>query len=159
MPYDDSYEMPYSTSSEISKRALYFAGKYVQANTKYAWGGQDSLGKSIISMDCSGLIVRCYSYAVSEEDRYVLFFDDTTVLELYNSYTIKIENPVPGDLIFMGEPDNNDTPTHISIYVETIGDNIYFIDATQKEEESGNPAIDGVTKRFYHKDDNPSTKL
>lgn len=53
----------------------------------------------------------------------------------------------------MGEEDNNDMPTHIGIYIKTIDNNIYFIDATQKKDEHGNIIIDGVSERFYSKYD------
>ena len=58
----------------------------------------------------------------------------------------------PGDIIFMGEFNKN-LPTHIAIYVKEENNNIYFIDSTKKEAVDGQPAINGVTERFYDKGD------
>ena len=65
-------------------------------------------------------------------------------------YSVITNNPNPGDLIFMGDEDT-DFPTHIAFYVKTVDDNIYFIDSTKKEAMEGHPSINGVTERFYNK--------
>lgn len=136
---------------EIADKALYYAYKYKDIDTEYEWGGQDPL-RTIKRIDCSGLIVNCYNYAISENIEYKLPFNDASVKDLFNKYSFITDNPNPGDIIFMGEP-NKDFPTHIAIYVKEENNNIYFVDSTQKEAADGQPAINGVTERFYNKVD------
>lgn len=138
-----------SCPSEIAARALFFAEEYKNKKTVYDWGGRDGL--RAIRLDCSGLIVRCYRYAVSELNEYSLTFENATVKTLFENHSFKTDAPVAGDLIFMGEQDNN-FPSHIALYVETKNDYIYFIDSTKKDSPDGN-SINGVTKRYYHKTD------
>jgi hypothetical protein len=132
----------------IRERVVFFAQKYVQRDTYFEWGENDPLEKEgILELDCSGLIVRAYQYAV-KDTKYGLLFEDTNVSSLYTYFTIPVDIPTPGDLIFMGTEPNN-PPTHMSIFVGMDDDNIYFIDSTLKEDEN----IDGVTLRFYKKED------
>jgi hypothetical protein len=132
----------------IRERAVFFAQKYVQRDTCFEWGGNDFLEKDgILELDCSGLIVRSYQYAV-QDTKYALLFEDTNVSSLYTYFTIPVDSPTPGDLIFMGTEPNN-PPTHMSIFLDANEDNIYFIDSTLKEDDN----VDGVTLRFYKKDD------
>ena len=133
---------------EIAARALFFAEEYKNRETVYDWGGRDGL--RAIRLDCSGLIVRCYRYAVSEVSGYLLTFENATVKTLFEDRTFKTDNPTAGDLIFMGNEDDS-FPSHIALYVETKNDYIYFIDSTKKETPDSN--INGVTKRYYHKTD------
>jgi hypothetical protein len=120
----------------------------VEKDTEYEWGGQDFLEKDgIIKIDCSGLIVNCFKYATTGT-KYSLLFDDAAVIDFYAEWTLKTNEPKPGDLIFMGE-DKNIPPTHMSIFVRIDNENIYFIDATLKEEGG----INGVNERHYPKDD------
>jgi hypothetical protein len=132
----------------IRESAVFFAQKYVQRNTVFEWGGRDFLEKKdVLEIDCSGLIVRAFQYAV-KNTKYTLLFEDTNVSSLYTYFTVFIDIPTPGDLVFMGTEPNN-PPTHMGIFVGIDEDNIYFIDSTLKEEDN----IDGVTLRFYKKDD------
>jgi hypothetical protein len=132
----------------IRERVVFFAQEYVQRDTYFEWGGRDSLEKEgILEVDCSGLIVRVYQYAV-KDTKYALLFEDTNVSSLYTYFTILIDTPTPGDLIFMGTEPRN-PPTHMGIFVGMDDDNIFFIDSTLKEDDN----IDGVTLRFYEKDD------
>jgi cell wall-associated NlpC family hydrolase len=124
---------------EIRERALYFAEQYAAADTEYVWGGNDPL--RTVQVDCSGLVVMCYKYAVVHTN-YDLLFWDSTVIDMYDNWSEPTATPIPGDLIFMGEA-GTDEITHMSIFVEQTGGNIHFIDSTQKDD------IDGVTKRFY----------
>jgi len=130
---------------QIAFNALLYAKEYADENTQYQWGGRDPLPRSIL-IDCSGLIVKCYQYAI-ENTTFNLPFQDATVFTLFNQWTIETENPRQGDLIFMGDDKSN--PTHISIFVKDDGINIYFIDATLKLEND----INGVSERYYPKDD------
>jgi hypothetical protein len=132
----------------IREKVVYFAQEYVQRDTCYKWGGRDSLEKEgMLGIDCSGLIVRVFQYAV-KDTKYGLLFNDTNVSSLYTYFTVPIDVPTPGDFIFMGSEPNN-PPSHMSIFVRMDDENIYFIDSTQKEEDN----IDGVTLRFYEKND------
>jgi hypothetical protein len=128
----------------IAKKALSYAIEYSHKDTQYEYGGQDYL--RAIKIDCSGLVVNCYMYAIVNTE-YFLPFTDAAVIDFYKKWTVKTNIPRPGDLIFMG--DNENMPTHISICVKINDNNIYFIDSTFKPEEG----IDGVSERFYRKDD------
>ncbi len=147
------HNITYCTSSEVANKALEFAKKYKLANTKYVLGSQDDINRKEINIDCSGLIVKCYQYATLDSHEYELPFKDANVKDFYKYYSINTETPEPGDIIFMGKASNNGTPKHISIYVRTIENNIYFIDATKKNSENGQPYINGVTERCYAKND------
>lgn len=135
---------------EIADKALFFAKRYRDSQTEYEFGGQDEL--RAIKIDCSGLVVNCYRYAVREYTEYTLPFFDASVKDFFLKYSIITNHPNPGDLIFMGDEDT-DFPTHIAFYVKTVDDNIYFIDSTKKEAVEGHPSINGVTERFYNKND------
>lgn len=135
---------------EIATKALLFAYEYKNSDTEYKWGGQDGL--RTIKIDCSGLVVNCYQYALNESAEYELPFYDATVKDIFNKYSFLTDNPNPGDIIFMGEVDK-DFPTHIAIYVKEENNNIYFIDSTKKEAVDGQLAINGVTERFCTKED------
>ena len=137
-----------SCPQEIASRALFFAEEYKNRATIYDWGGRDGL--RAIRLDCSGLVVRCYRYAVSELNGYSLTFENATVKTLFEEHSFKTYTPVAGDLIFMGDVDD-DFPSHIALYVETKNGYIYFIDSTKKESPDG--YINSVTKRYYHKTD------
>lgn len=131
----------------IREKAVYFAQEYLKRNALFEWGGRDFLEKDgILEVDCSGLIVRVFQYAV-RESRYTLLFKDTNVSSLYEYFTIQVDKPSPGDLIFMST--NNIYPTHMSIFTGMDDENIFFIDSTLKEDDG----IFGVTLRSYKKDD------
>jgi hypothetical protein len=130
--------------SDIADKALSYAHEYADADTEYEWGGQDLLRS--IKIDCSGLVVNCYSYAIAGTD-YYLPFRDASVIDFYNKWTIQIDNPRPGDLIFMG--DNKNYPTHMSIFEKNENGNIYFIDSTYKHDDE----INGATERYYSEKD------
>jgi len=131
----------------IRERVVFYAREYTQRDTLFEWGGRDLLEKEgVLEVDCSGLIVRAYQYAV-KGTKYALLFEDTNVSSLYTYFTIPIDVPKPGDLIFMGTNINN-PPSHMSIFVCMDNDNTYFIDSTIKEEDG----IDGATLRHYAKD-------
>jgi len=133
--------------SVIRERVVFYANEYAKRENFFEWGARDLLEKEgILEVDCSGLIVRVFQYAV-KDTKYSLLFEDTNVSSFYSYFTIPVDNPTPGDLIFMGA--NIKNPTHMSIFIGIDNENIYFIDSTYKEEEG----IDGVTLRYYKKDD------
>jgi hypothetical protein len=129
---------------EIAEVALQYAYQYVAANTYYHYGGQDLL-KSI-KIDCSGLIVNCYMYAVSGTP-YALPFQDAAVVDFFNRWTVRTSAPTSGDIIFMGE--NASQPSHAALFVNTDSGYIHFIDATFKPDEM----VNGVSIRKYRSDD------
>jgi hypothetical protein len=129
---------------DIAGSALLYASEYSKADTEYAWGGQDMLRS--VKVDCSGLIVNCYKYAV-ENTQYYLPFDDAAVINFYQDWTVETDFPRPGDLIFMG--DDKNMPSHMAIFCKRENGTIYFIDSTLKPEEE----IDGVSQRSYVESD------
>ena len=137
--------------ANIAARVYDYAVKYSEADTEYQWGGQDPL--RAIQVDCSGLVIRCYQYAL-EGTGYSLLLPDMSSAYMYeNAATlVPLEFLRPGDLIFMGEK-NSSNITHIAIYARTEGDTIYFIDSTEKSSEGKAPAVNGVTERSYSRTD------
>lgn len=85
---------------------------YKDSETEYKFGGQDPL--RTIKIDCSGLVVMCYKYALVDT-HYSLLFDDATAHDMYEKYSFQTDKPRQGDLIFMGES-NSDKITHIALF-------------------------------------------
>lgn len=135
---------------EISRRALEFAILYSQTETEYEWGGQSPL--RVAKLDCSGLVVMCYKYALVDT-KYELPFDDATASAMAEKFSTRTDEPRPGDLVFMGENDSEKI-THIAIFKEKKDDKIFFIDSTQKDADNdGAHKINGVSERNYKSDD------
>ncbi|GHU03247.1 hypothetical protein FACS1894147_06820 [Spirochaetia bacterium] len=133
---------------EIRQAALSYAGRYAERETRWDWGGRDYLDKKgVLTLDCSGFIVRIFQYAVKNSG-YALLFEDAPLSAFHEYFTVPINALTPGDIIFMGTL-TNAPPTHMSIFVKEEDGDIYFMDATQKEEEG----IDGVSLRHYSKND------
>ncbi len=127
--------------ADIAEKAYEYAMLYKDSDTIYEWGGQDAL--RTIKIDCSGLVVRCYQYAV-QDTVFSLCFDDCTSYGMLN-YSTPTSNPRTGDLIFMGEAES-DQITHIALYKKVEGGEIYFIDSTSNEN------VSGVFERHYPRD-------
>ena len=129
----------------IRSRALEYAKWYCQEDTKYVYGGQDLIPR-VLRVDCSGMVINCYIYAV-ENTKYELPFKDengkidTTAAKLHSTYSYHTDTPQPGDMIFMGEA-NSPKISHIGIFEKKVGSTIYFIDATDGK---------GVSQRSYDK--------
>jgi hypothetical protein len=139
-------------AEDTRAKIVSYARQYAERDSEYLLGGRPYLEKNgTLFIDCSGLIVRVCQYAVNGT-KYSLLFDDATVRTLYSNFTSTINEPSPGDFIFMGE---SNPPTHMGIFISMDENDIYFIDATQKEadEINGYDAVDGVTLRHYRKDD------
>lgn len=137
---------------KISEAAYQFAELYEQSDTEYAWGGQDPL--RAIQVDCSGLVVMCYKYALVDT-KYSLLVSDMTAAYMYENAATPIEQKdlKRGNLIFMGEEDSANI-SHIAIFDRTENGNIYFIDSTQKDTDNdGIDDINGVTTRCYPEND------
>ena len=137
---------------EISERAYSFAELYEQSDTEYHLGGQDPV--RAIQIDCSGLIVMCYKYALVDT-KYQLLLSDMSANYMYtnaSSHIAKTELK-KGNLIFMGEAASNSV-THIALFEKIENGRIYFIDSTQKDTNGdGINDIDGVSYRHYPEDD------
>ena len=129
----------------IRSKALEYAKWYCQEDTKYVYGGQDPIPR-VLRVDCSGMVINCYIYAV-ENTKYELPFKDengkidTTAAKLHSTYSYRTDTPHPGDMIFLGET-NSSKISHIGIFVKKSGSTIYFIDATDGK---------GVSQRSYDK--------
>ena len=131
---------------DIAQRAFRFAELYAGSDTGYELGGQSPL-RSAIMIDCSGLVVMCYKYAMVDT-RYSLLLDDMSAAYMYEntSRLIPLEQARKGDLVFMGEPGSSNI-SHIALFDEKKDGNISFIDSTEKE------GINGVSRRSYPKND------
>lgn len=137
---------------EISERAYSFAELYEQSDTEYHLGGQDPV--RAIQIDCSGLIIMCYKYALVDT-KYQLLVSDMTANYMYTNASTHIDKAdlKKGNLIFMGEA-ASDSVTHIALFDKLENGRIYFIDSTQKDTNGdGVNDIDGATYRNYEEDD------
>ena len=124
---------------EIKQRAFDFAKLYRDSDTVYEYGGQDAVRS--IKIDCSGLVVMCYKYAIVDTN-YSLCFDDSTAYNLFEKYSVQTSTSEQGDLIFMGES-GTDKITHIAIFDRNENGTVYFIDSTPFDD------VNGVTERSY----------
>jgi len=111
---------------EICERAFEFALLYKETGMKYEHGGQSPL--RFAGIDCSGLVVMCYKYALVDT-KYRLLFDDASANAVYTNYSTPTIFPRRGDLIFMGEVDTISV-THIAIFDKMENGKVYFIDST-----------------------------
>lgn len=127
-------------SDAIRSAATQIAQKYI--GMRYEWGGQSWWSDPEGSIDCSGLVVNVYAESVQNEG-YKLPFDDSTAKDLAEKYTVKIINPLPGDLIFMGEDKD---VTHVAILLSSDIDSLTFIDAY---------SIDGLVEIRTYAKSNP----
>ena len=134
-------------SDEISERAYSFAELYEQSDTEYHLGGQDPV--RAIQIDCSGLIIMCYKYALVDT-KYQLLVSDMTANYMYTNASTHIDKAdlKKGNLIFMGEADSNSV-THIALFEKIENGRIYFIDSTQKD--TNGDGINDIDGMFYHK--------
>lgn len=132
--------------SEITARAFAFAQTYEKADTVYKFGAQDSLRS--IAIDCSGLVVMCYRYAL-EGTGYTMLLSDMSSSYMCNNASTHIDYTQlrQGDLIFMGNKGESKTVNHVAIFDCIKDGRIYFIDATDKS------GLDGVGRRSYPKND------
>ncbi|MCR4940345.1 MAG: C40 family peptidase [Treponemataceae bacterium] len=141
-----------NASAQIAERAYSFAELYDQTETEYRYGGQDPL--RIVGIDCSGLVIMCYKYALVDT-KYLLLVSDMTADYMYKNASSPVgKNEMRrGDLIFMGEAGNNGV-SHIALFDKLENGNIYFIDSTRKDSDGdGIDDINGVTYRHYPEDD------
>lgn len=135
--------------SDIAERAFRFSELYKDSDTIYEWGGQSPV-RSAIAIDCSGLVVMCYKYAIVDT-KYSLLAQDLAVKDFYkkSSSIVPLEKLRRGDLIFMGSETNPLDISHIALFDCIENDNIYFIDSTD--------LTNTVSRRYYSKN-NPKFK-
>ena len=139
---DCNYEI-IDCPAEIAERAFCFAEIYRDSETEYELGGQSPCRS--IKIDCSGLIIMCYKYALVDTN-YTLLVNDMTAGYMYENAATLTDSPTKGNLVFMGES-NSKKITHIAILDKIENGIVYFIDSTKKEN------IDGVTERNYNVND------
>ena len=122
---NSDYKTPVSDKipTSIKERVVYYATLYRDSDTEYKYGGQDPLRS--IKVDCSGLIIRCYQYAL-EGTEYELLRNDMSSSYIYESASNYVTEPEPGDLVFMGDA-NSSKINHVGIFVKKIGSEVYFI--------------------------------
>ena len=149
-PQEDYSEI--AAPAEIAERAFKFAKLYGETETEYALGGQDPV-RSAIRIDCSGLVIMSYKYALVDT-KYQLLESDMTAAYMHDHSTLITKEELrKGDLIFMGEVSSS-AITHIALFEKAENGNIYFIDSTLKDTDGdGIDDINGVTRRFYSESD------
>ena len=140
--YDDSDLPSGGCPAQLAATAFEYAQKYVAADTQYKYGAQDPL--RAIQVDCSGLVIRCYRYALQNTD-YSLVQNDMSSSYMYQHASIPTTTPRRGDLIFMTY--NNSTVSHVAIFDRFEGNQVFFIDATDQGKGKC------VTERHYSKTD------
>ena len=94
-----SCQSPFFISTEIGSKVVSYAYQYVNANTKYVWGGRDPLHKEIVNIDCSGLVVQCYRYAIADNIKYDLLFRDANVQDMFKYYSVFTDTLSAGDIM------------------------------------------------------------
>jgi len=136
-----------SLDAIVSAPAFIREAAYAEAERylgmEYEWGGQD-LPRGI---DCSGLVVNVY-HTVTAGTEYAPPFDDATAAMLSERYTVDIDVPARGDLVFMGDG----AVSHVAIldrlgFDENGDERVYFIDAY-----SAAPGGGRVMERSYPAD-------
>ena len=125
---------------EIAAQAFGYAKQYAAADTEYGYGKQDPL--RAIKIDCSGLVIMCYTYALRGSG-YTLIEPDMASAYMYEHAVIFTTTPRRGDLIFMGDDSDDPSIFHIAIFDRFEGDQVYFIDSTSQGK------INGVSERHY----------
>lgn len=127
----------------IRLKAYESAAYYVYKKIPYVWGGDYYIEPTRSNgVDCSGLIINNYKYAVKDTE-YSLPFSDSTAQNMYLKYTNPVSNPEKGDLIFWRN--KQDQIYHVAIFEKESGDYYYFIDSTEFE------GVNGVTYRYIKK--------
>lgn len=138
--------------NEITARAFEFAVLYKESGMPYEYGGQTPVRAA--GIDCSGLVVMCYKYAIVDTKYHLIESDMSTAYMYDNSTTHKnVSELRKGDLVYLG-PENEYKINHMGLYSHIENGNIYFIDSTQKDTNGdGIDDINGVTLRYYPEND------
>jgi cell wall-associated NlpC family hydrolase len=112
-------EAPEEVRISATEAAMTYIG------TPYVWGGQSRDG-----IDCSGLIVEAYREALAQTF-FELPYSDAAVVHFLNHYTIPVDDPEVGDILFMGDG----SITHAAIFLKTADSRVVFIDAFETSGE------------------------
>ena len=129
--------------SSIAKSAFEYAKLYAASDTVYVLGAQDPLRS--IRIDCSGLVIMCYRYAL-QNTGYSLIQSDMASYYMYEHACTRTNSPRRGDLIFMGDA-NSSKISHVAIFDRFEGNQVYFIDSTSVGRDTG------VSERHYSRSD------
>ena len=70
-----------TTIDHIRKNALEYAQEYCRVDTEYYYGGQDMI--RAIRVDCSGMVINCYKYAIKNRFPDITFWLDLTPEEAF----------------------------------------------------------------------------
>lgn len=115
--------------TEIISRAFKFAELYEKEDTVYEWGGEDPL-RNTIGIDCSGLVIMCYKYAMVDTS-YKLINEDMTAQNIHDYASTKksVGTVQKGDLVFIG-PENSNKITHIGFFQKYEDNIVYILDSS-----------------------------
>ncbi len=138
---DDDINPGVEAPEKIRLLAYSSALYYSKNSVAYEWGGDDYIEPSR-GVDCSGLIINNYIYAIKGTS-FDLPFTDSTAHDIFHKYSNSVSSPEKGDLVFWKNSEGR--IYHIALFEKEIGDMIYFIDSTE------NNYINGVTYRSVKK--------
>lgn len=110
--------------AEAELRSAAYEHAVTWIGVPYVYGGQTRSG-----VDCSGLVVRAYQHAVREAG-FGVPFHDAAVIDFRRRYTVTVQYPEKGDLIFMGDGEI----THIALFEKIEDDTVFFVDAFEGED-------------------------
>lgn len=115
--------------TEIISRAFKFAELYEKEDTVYEWGGEDPL-RNTIGIDCSGLVIMCYKYAMVDTE-YKLLNEDMTAQNIHDYASTKksVSSVQKGDLVFIG-PEGSKEITHIGFFEKYENNKVYILDSS-----------------------------
>lgn len=115
--------------TEIISRAFKFAELYEKEDTVYEWGGEDPL-RNTIGIDCSGLVIMCYKYAMVDTE-YKLLNEDMTAQNIHDYASTKksVGTVQKGDLVFIG-PEGSKEITHIGFFEKYEDNKVYILDSS-----------------------------
>ena len=115
--------------TEIISRAFKFAELYEKEDTVYEWGGEDPL-RNTIGIDCSGLVIMCYKYAMVDTS-YKLINEDMTAQNIHDYASTKksVGTVQKGDLVFIG-PEGSKEITHIGFFQKYEDNIVYILDSS-----------------------------
>ena len=115
--------------TEIVSRAFKFAELYEKENTVYEWGGEDPL-RNTIGIDCSGLVIMCYKYAMVDTS-YKLINEDMTAQNIHDYASTKksVNSVQKGDLVFIGTEGSKEI-THIGFFEKYENNKVYILDSS-----------------------------
>lgn len=124
--HNNGVEAPESIRLKAYSSAEYYAVN----NVPYEWGGDYYIEPRSMGVDCSGLIISNYKYALKGTG-YSLPFSDSTAHDMYQYYSNPVNYPQKGDLVFW--KNSSGRVYHIALLEGISGGKVYFIDASTNE--------------------------